>query len=112
MTDDDRPRDPLPLGVIQEWRWRELRVRDLVLASNRYATEDLLDTPENRARVGAWMEEGHRHLQWLLVHRGHTGSGNRGPKCVACIGVGWLPGSGENCRVCGGTGQKKKGPDG
>ena len=57
-----------PLGVIPEWRWRELRVRDLVAASNRYATADLLNTAENRALVGRWMEEGNTHLQWLAIY--------------------------------------------
>lgn len=51
-----------------EWRWRELRVRDLVLASHRYASEDLLDTPENRERFGSWMQEASDHIQWLLDH--------------------------------------------
>lgn len=64
---DDHPKKT-PLGAQPEWRWRELRVRDLVHASNNYAEDGRIVTPEDRALVAGWLEEGNRHLQWLMDH--------------------------------------------
>jgi len=61
----DRPQEP-PLGVLPEWRWRELRVRDLVLAIGRYAEHGRLSTPKNAALAGVWVEEVKGHMQWLV----------------------------------------------
>jgi len=75
-----------PLGEMPEWRWRELRVRALVRASNRYATEDLLDTPERRSLVGGWMDEASRHIQWLLDHPTPTHGERKGLDACTCTG--------------------------
>ena len=58
--------DKPPLGVMPEWRWRELRIRDLVLAATRYAKADRLATPEDQTMVMGWTEEANQHLQWLM----------------------------------------------
>ncbi len=54
------------LGVMPEWRWRELRIRDLVFAATGFAQADRMTTPEDQALVGGWLEEANQHLQWLI----------------------------------------------
>ena len=53
----DIPTKP-PLGVMPQWRWRELRVHDLVAAISRFTEAGRLGDP----LVAGWCSELQNHI--------------------------------------------------